>query len=109
MGRRNRLLVGACLVVGCGTILRASGASALTATDGPAAHHQTGNLQKGCCANRVMTMIIIIVLVVLLLGGGGGYYGYSRYGRQGAGGVVGLILIILLVIWLFGGLQVNHM
>ena len=52
MGRRNRLLVGACLVVGCGTILRASGASALTATDGPAAHHQTGNLQKGCCANR---------------------------------------------------------
>ena len=51
MGRRNRLLVGACLVVGCGTILRASGASALTATDGPAAHHQTGNLQKGCCAN----------------------------------------------------------
>ena len=23
MGRRNRLLVGACLVVGCGTILRA--------------------------------------------------------------------------------------
>ena len=51
MGRRNRLLVGACLVVGCGTILRASGASALAATDGPAAHHQTGNLQKGCCAN----------------------------------------------------------
>ena len=56
MGRRNRLLVGACLVVGCGTILRASGASALTATDGPAAHHQTGNLQKGCCANPGKTL-----------------------------------------------------
>jgi hypothetical protein len=58
MGRRNRLLVGACLVVGCGTILRASGASALTATDGPAAHHQTGNLQKGCCANSERIKIL---------------------------------------------------
>ena len=40
-------------MVGRGAILRSSGASALSATDGPAAHHQTGNLQKGCCANEI--------------------------------------------------------
>ncbi len=55
-----------------------------------------------------MGTILIIILLILLLGGGGGYYGYNRYGGRGLGGALSLVSIVLPVLWLLGGVQLNH-
>jgi uncharacterized protein DUF3309 len=55
-----------------------------------------------------MGLLLLIIVLVLVFGGGGGYYGYSRYGGRGAGGILGLVVVILRVVWLAGGIPLNH-
>ena len=57
-GPKKSPLDSPCLLRGCGVVLRTSGASALVATDDPAAPQQADNLQKACCTNAVVEIQI---------------------------------------------------